>query len=421
MRQAAASIFASGSILLAFLVQALVALIPLLLVPILGRRLGVEGFGLFAIAQAFSIYVMAVGEFGFSLSGSRAVAANRDNVDVVATMLADVSSAKLIVAAAILAPLCLAFLMFPMVRDHLLLFGAATVFGLGQGFSLYWLFGGQQRQRLGSLLDLGARLSAAIAIFFLVHSPDDGAIAMLCFACAQLVWVAISYGVAYRNLPFKAISLRGGVAMLKTGRYVFMQNAVGIMYNASTTLVMGLVASPTAIGLFSGAERLARSPLMLMTVVRQVLFPVMVSKLAQSTTAAIHFWRLMLGLAVAGGVATGLLLFLAAPFLVRVMLGPDFSDAVAILQLLSPLPLIAGIGEVFSVYWLLPMHRDQQLTLMVVGTTLLHVFLVLVLAAHGGAAGTVAAVLASQFVAMAASIALVMYAGADPLRRIRTA
>ena len=405
----------AGPLLTALCLQGGVALIPLFLVPFLGRRLGVEGFGLFAIAQAVSIYVMALSDFGFSLSGSRAIAQHQNDAGELAAILADVTAAKLIVAAVIIVALLALFPFFPIMYRNPVLFVSAITFGLGQGMSLYWFFGGQQRQRFGSIMDFSARLSAALAIVIFVRSPSDVSITMACFALAQVAWLLVSFVFAYRRTAFRPLSLKGGLKMLGLGRYMFAQNAIGIIYNSSTALLMGMVARPDVVGILSGAERLARAPLLLMTLCRQVLFPIMVGRLAHRPETAPHLWRWMFFTGCAAGVAGAVLLYVFAPEIVRIMLGPAFSEAVPVLRLMAFLPLAAVISEVFATYWLLPNHCDRALTWLIAGVTVLHIVLVVVFGLQWGALGGAAAILASQFAAALLGVVLTMTFRPRPL------
>ena len=52
---------------------------PLLTVPYLFRTLGVETFGLVNFATAFTQYFLIFTDFGFDLSATKYIAANRDN------------------------------------------------------------------------------------------------------------------------------------------------------------------------------------------------------------------------------------------------------------------------------------------------------------------------------------------------------
>src|ERR1700682_1580509 len=75
-------------------------IVPLITIPYLARVLGATGWGLVAFAQAFGSWVALIGEYGFSLSGTREVARHRDNPERLTNIVAGILGAKTLLAAA---------------------------------------------------------------------------------------------------------------------------------------------------------------------------------------------------------------------------------------------------------------------------------------------------------------------------------
>ena len=63
------------------IVQGLNYLLPLITIPFLFNQLGVENYGLVNFSFAFIQYFIILTDFGFGLSGTRYVAAHRDNIE----------------------------------------------------------------------------------------------------------------------------------------------------------------------------------------------------------------------------------------------------------------------------------------------------------------------------------------------------
>ncbi|WP_265503647.1 oligosaccharide flippase family protein, partial [Providencia heimbachae] len=66
-----------------FSIQGVNYLIPLIMVPYLVRKLGLDGFGVYSIILAITQYFVIITDYGFSLSASRQIALNIQNKNIV--------------------------------------------------------------------------------------------------------------------------------------------------------------------------------------------------------------------------------------------------------------------------------------------------------------------------------------------------
>src|SRR5262249_7524714 len=95
-----ASLFGNAGAL--FAGQAIGLVVPLLVVPYLARVLGPAGWGPVLAAQGLANWLILIFEFGFDLSGTRAVARTRTSADAMAIVVHRVQSAKLLLVIAAL-------------------------------------------------------------------------------------------------------------------------------------------------------------------------------------------------------------------------------------------------------------------------------------------------------------------------------
>ncbi|HEY5492349.1 MAG TPA: oligosaccharide flippase family protein, partial [Gemmatimonadaceae bacterium] len=81
-----------------FVGQAVGLVVPLLTIPYLARVLGPTGWGPVLAAQALGNWLLLVLEFGFELSGTRAVARARTEPHTMSDVVHGVQSAKAVLA-----------------------------------------------------------------------------------------------------------------------------------------------------------------------------------------------------------------------------------------------------------------------------------------------------------------------------------
>ena len=403
-------------LLLSLFIQGLSVIIPFALVPFYARILGAAGMGSLAIAQSFSLIVGSVVDFGFHISGTRAIALNRENLESVSGIFADVQSAKLVMTLLVAAAAVVAAFAVPVARHNLALFSWSAAYGIVQGATLTWFFGGLQRQAFGISLDLAARLTALPFIFVSVHAAADAWKVQASFAVFQAIWIGVALFFAYRACRFVPLSWSRALRMFHEGRHIFFQHVVGMFYNSSTSLLFGLVSASFGVGIYAGAERIARMPLMPITPYRQIFFPILAERIGTSREQAAILWRRLSLLAMAVMVPCTVLLFVFAGPIVRVVLGSQFAASVPVLRTLAFLPVLVAAGELFGIYWLLPNKHDAIASRCLLACTIAHIIILPVLGFFLGAVGAASAVVLSQglFVVLTALACLRAESGRKP-------
>jgi len=386
----------SSRIMLSVPFQLAAVALPILLLPFLARVLQTKGLGAFATGQSLAIVVGSVVDFGAHISATRLVVAEREDSSGLSRIFSDTLAAKIIAAVVAASVSLIAAFFVPVFADDAPLFASSLLFGLAQGFNLFWFFGGLQRQLTGSALDFGARLVATGAILMWVRQPEDAWKAMACFAIAQLAFVLIGFQLSRKWTTLGRLSVRAGIGMLAKGRHIFAIHVLGTIYTGSNALLLGFVASPEAVGYFNGAERLIRASAMPLMPLRQIIFPSVVARLKVSRKEGARlivkiFILYCLVMAIAS-----LIFYFGSSLVVKIALGEAMSQAATYLKVMAVVPLFLGAAEVIGVFWLFAMGREGTVTWVLAVVTTLHIGMMLVFGRQFGGIGGAAVVAASQ-------------------------
>lgn len=403
-------------LLLYYGMQILGLAVPFILVPFFTRVLGTDGFGLLNIGQSLAVLIAAIVEYGFQMSATRRIAVCRLDLGQVGSIAADVLSAKCVLASLVIVLTPMLAVIVPVFRDHPAILVPSVAFGIFQGFSFYWLFGGIQRFLLSGILELAPKVGAALSILLLCRQDDPAWLALSLFAVFQGIFAAVGFYYYRRTLPYSPLSFPRARQALTEGKRIFAINVIGIFYTGTNSLLLGLISSPHAVGVFAGAEKLIRAAMLPMQPLRQVFFPVIAERISQSAEQGARLlWR-MVYFSVPVALAGGCLLYLLAPFLVRIGLGEGMQESVAALRILCVLPAIGLVTEIITVFWMMPNRMDHLLIRVVALTACLHVTLMVVLGtiftpAEGGAMAVVGSM----------AVALIVYVTIIWKKRSRTA
>ncbi len=390
-------------------------LLPLVVVPYLTRVLGAAEWGRLAMALAMGIYIGSAIEYGFHLSGTREVARSRGDRTHLADLAAGVLGARVILAVAFL-PVPLAGGRLPILGEHPALLWGAYLWGVAHGFSFGWYLMGMERMRQAALLDTGTRVLATVGIFALVRAPADAPLVLLLQAAGGLLAFGGGWALSRRDLPARRPGWRVSLAALRMGWAVFVFRAAAGLYTAGGAFILGLFAPAHVVGYYAGAEKIGRAVSGLLNPAGQALFP-RVSRLVRGArTEALRVVRLGLAAMGLGGALLGLVTFLAAPVLVRILLGPGFQPAVAVLRVLALVAPLAAAGNVLGIQWMLPLGLDRQFVRIVVCAGLLNVGLAVWLAPTLGAVGMAWAVVGAEAAAAAGMWLFLRVGRLDPFK-----
>jgi O-antigen/teichoic acid export membrane protein len=97
----------------------------------------------------------------------------------------------------------------------------------------------------------------------------------------------------------------------------------------------------------------------------------------------------------AGGVL-GIIVYAAAPLLIRILMGKDFGPAVDVLRLLALLPPILSLTHSLGLQWLLPLGRERTVNRIMISAGFLNIMLALILCPRYGHMGMATGVIISE-------------------------
>lgn len=378
-----------------FGVQAAEYVFPLITVPYLARVLGPTSYGAVALGQAFAAWVALVIEYGFNLSATREVARQPAEARV-EEMAQGVLGAKLLlfffgaVLALISASQVSVFREMPSLAIWSLVQGAA------QGFSPLWYYQGRERMGLPVALHISARAVSTVLIFLLVRQPSDGPVVLAVGALTGLSASAVSYLLLYREVKPKWPTLSATVNALREGADLFLFRASVSLYTTANAFILGLMAPPTAVALYSGAEKVSKATRGLLRPLSQALYPRMSALVHNNPERAREINRLSFVVIVSASAVLGGAVALGAPLIVRVLFGVGYEDMVPVLRVLCALIPIVGASNVLGIQWMLPLRLDREFTRIILTAGMVNVGLALLLASRFGALGMAATAVATE-------------------------
>lgn len=247
---------------------------PLVVLPYLSRKLGVTGFGEFALAVALIQLSYVITDYGFSLSGIyRLARANGDKVHI-ERILSGILSAKIILINVVLS-IGVAFVLLSDYRERNIIVMLAMLSVIGQAFQLVWFFQGVGRLASYVMVSALCRAGYVILIILFVDNPADGAFAIFSLSLSNLVsGMAALLMLHMGGYRLRLDSFKVAVTELKLSFEYFTSRIAAASFTSAATLISGIGGAGSA-ALYASADQCYRAFQSMLAPINQALFPMM--------------------------------------------------------------------------------------------------------------------------------------------------
>lgn len=376
-------------------------------VPYLTRMLGVADYGVLAFVISINAYLYLIIDWGFSLGSTRDIAQARGDVPTIQRIFWQTMTAKAMLS------VCATLILFGVICLHrvpspiyLLLPGLLNI--LGAIFSVDWLVQGMERMGLFTLYSVGARSLVVLLTFIMVHGPQDTWIACALQGMGAIFASFAGFIITCRFLDVGRphFAIRAAARQILEYRHYFLSQSSWIAYSTAAPLFLTLAAGSTAVGLFAGADRIARVAMAMIIPLSMVMYPRMNALLARSREAAAAMAGPFLALQIVFSLVLTALFFFASVPIVTLVLGARFSGAAGVLRWLSLLPLLTGIAGTLSRQFLIPLGWSREVSRITLICTAIYLVLLAAFCRSMGAEGAAIALIITECLL---SIAFMMF------------
>jgi PST family polysaccharide transporter len=387
-------------------VQGATYLLPLLMLPYLSRVLGPQGYGTIAFAQSLMAYAVALTDFGFNFTATRAVSIARDQPLELAQLFWSTIAAKSLLAAISAVALVPAIALVPALNGQWQVLAACGLSIIGSVALPQWYFLGLERMRAAAVAYICANIIVLAMIFILVRSPADLLLAAAILSSAQIL-AGIVCALAIRHVAPIAFYLPTFADVrhaLGSSWHMFVSNVAGCVYLNGNTFILGLMAGDYAVAQYSLANSTVLTLSNLMTPVAQAAFPIASAAFRRSPRTAWHFvGRLLLfTLPVAAFISIALCIF--SGWVVRILGGQGYANAVPVMRAMSILPFVLTASGMLAQVVMINLGMTRLLSRIYIGLGVLDL--------------TVLPAMISRYQALGAALSLVLIELLGPLLMI---
>ena len=334
-----------------FVIQFSNYVLPFLVIPLLTRALGVEGFGKYVFYIGIANLLLVFIRFGFEFSATRQISIHSDDKNKVGEIVSAVIQIKvlLLLLTIFLFYIVINFLKPDEQAQHLMLGGVLLL--VGQTLLPVWYFQGMQQMKFVTLYTVVTKITYVALLFLLIRDNEDYGIGVVVYGGAFFVAGLISILHVLKQVNVSFIFNFSLIKSVFLEALPFFTSRVFVTaYTSSMVPLLGFIGGPAQVAIYSASEKLYIAAQSAMFPLANALYPHM----AKDRDMPL-FKRLFL-LAMVVVVLGGLVGYFAAPYFILFLFGSEFIQSTEIFNLhivalvfvfpslLLGYPLLAALG-----------------------------------------------------------------------------
>lgn len=264
-----------------FLARGLDLIIPLVLLPMLVNRLGMENYGLIAMSLSLALYLGTIIQYGFNLSGTREVAQVEHDCKKLNIVFSQYLQTSHILG---LVVTFISFVILNFIKldeTTKILYISAILYILFYSLIPIWLFQGLEKFKVIALLTSFSKILYVLSVYFLVINEKDILyVNFLNFLSVFILYLtSLLYIFKFLNLKFNFVKIGETYTILKRDFYVFLNQIVPNFYNNFSVFYLGIIAGSFSAGLISSAMVLVEGVLSIFRILINVIYPFLVKNI----------------------------------------------------------------------------------------------------------------------------------------------
>lgn len=315
----------------------------------LARVFGPAIYGVWSFAQAWQLYLLRIGEFGFEVTGIREVARSPENT---AAWTATVVIVRVCVAFVLYAATLLAGSvgLVPLDAMNVVLLFSLTVFPMA--FLLEWVYEAKQNVLVTSLSRIAKGMLFGVGVLFLVGDRTDLNESVLVYVISISIPGAVVFFLAIRSFGFdlSSFTLQKGVDAMRHASSVGFATILSHYSLFVGIMTIGYTLSETDLGLFSAAHRVVVLPWAYIAAsLQRVLLPPLSRWYQESSARYSEFVQQFFRLTVLACLGIGIAGTFFGPALMSLLYPSAYADSMGIFVVLLWALVFAGMRFIFEI------------------------------------------------------------------------
>ena len=350
--------------------------LPLLTFPYVTKTLSATSFGQFLFIDSFTQYFILISSLGIPLYGLREIAKNKGDKEACTRIVLELTFIQIALS------IILSFLFvgasfyiheIGISKDLVFLGG---VYIISSGFLIDWFYQGMEKFSYITIRSLAIKLCSVVAIFMFVKLENDNYIYYGVLTLTIFVNSLLNISYFFKNffsLSNYSFNIRRHIKPLLI---LFSINASVSVYVILDSIILGFLTDSVNVSNYNIPLKIVKIYWTVIAAVGTVFIPKIA---ALHKTSQPHLISSLMSKSIS------VVLLLSLPFcffcivfpteILMIISGPKYLEAKVGLQILSLLPLIIGICNIFGTQYLMPIGQEKTILRATIGGLIISVAL----------------------------------------------
>jgi len=378
--------------------QLALMVLPLIAVPYVVRVVGVEKFGVLAMAMSFAMILGVIGDFGILLHAPAVISRSRGDRPEIARKFWMILKFRLATLLPVLMAGSVLIITVPMFRSHWHIFSISMLYSFSYLLFPNWFLQGIEEMGKIAIVNVSSRAVGVLMLFLFVKKPSDYWIVPLLQGGFPLIGAitCVVYAIFHYKLKYMHTSLKDVSLLIRESFPLMLSNASILLYTWMNPILLGFLAGTVAVGYYSSVERIIRAVVTFQGQVGQALYPYFSHKVVSDSLNSSRIIGKVFGVLISFSISVSAFIFIYSYGIVDLVFGEKLLPAVPVLKILSFVIIAIGVSNVLGIQALLPRGNRKQFAISIVIGAVTNIGLAFILVPYMGASGMAVAWLIAE-------------------------
>lgn len=351
--------------------------LPLLLIPVLTKRIEADDFGVYMYTMSFSAWLAIFIEYGFNISSTREIAcANGD--EHISSIVAGTQAAKILLIIATIPFLFFAIYLIPVFDDNIFWAIVAWFLGILTALSPIYYFQGRENLKVVGYAEVLCGVVMLGAVYFMIHDSQDFYLLAFIVLASRILSLLILNWRMYsgENIGiWNLLNFAQGISRIKSGFNIFIFQAAVSLYTSFNVVFLGFFCTPVQVGVYASAERLMRAGIGFMGQFSNAIFPRLNALNAKDPVKMEKLRSKVLVVFFVIGIFGMLLTWIISPIVVSYMFADHAKDVLEVLEILAFIVPAIALSNVLGFQYLLVGRQEKIFNVIISSAALINIFM----------------------------------------------
>ena len=253
------------------LYQILTIIIPLITSPYLTRVIGARGLGEYTFTQSYAHYFVLFILLGVNNYGNREIARVQDDKELASKTFSEIYAfqASLLIIVSIVYAISVYFF----VPAPKTLYWIQILYVISAGFDINWCCFGLEKFKLTVIRNSIIKITFAMLIFLLIHTPEDIWIYTVLAAGSLLVSQIVVWPFILKEIHIIKPDKANVIKRIKPNLMLFLPVVAVSLYTIMDKLMLGILDAKTEVAFYSYAGSFIEIPETIILALSTVMLP----------------------------------------------------------------------------------------------------------------------------------------------------